>query len=85
MKRPQHKFSASYNDLSNQATKSLDTYTWSATDALNQRPSLSQYSNRFQRHAKDNFTYWPTDSAHQKPRCKYILNRSLISQSYLFI
>jgi hypothetical protein len=67
MKRPQ------YNDLSftssNPMTKSLDTLSWSGgTDALNQRPSVSQYSNRFQRHAKDNFSYWPTD---KKARCKY--------------
>ncbi len=75
MKRPQHKFSGSSNDLSftssNPATKSLDTFTWSATDALNQRPSLSQYSNRFQSHAKDNFSYWPTDLQSKKTRCEY--------------
>lgn len=71
LKRPQHKFSSSYNDLSftssNPTTKSLDTLTWSATDALRRRPSLSQYSNGFQHHAKDNFSYWPKDSTYQKP------------------
>jgi hypothetical protein len=75
MRRPQHKFSSSSNDLSftssNPTTKSLDTFSWSATNALNQRPSVSQYSNRFQRHAKDNFSYWPTDTTFKKPRCKY--------------
>jgi hypothetical protein len=71
LKRPQHNFSASYNDLSYPATKSMDTLTWSATDALKQRPSVSQYSNRFQRQAKDNFSYWPTDLSYKKPRCKY--------------
>jgi hypothetical protein len=76
LKRPQHKFSGSYNDLtltsSNPATKSLDTMPWSVTDALNRRPSDSQRSNRFQRHAKDNFTYWPTDSTQKITRRKYL-------------
>ena len=71
MRRPQHTFSASYNDLTAAGTQSLDANTWSATDALHQRPSLNQYSNQFQRHAKENFAYWPTDSAQNKPRCKY--------------
>ena len=44
--------------------------TWSATDELNRRPSLSRYSNRYERNAKDNFAYWPRDLAYQKPRCK---------------
>ncbi len=74
MKRPQHKFLASYNDLSytssNPATKSLDTLSWSGKDTLKPRPSVSEYTNRFQRPARDNFPYWPTDLSHKKPRCK---------------
>jgi hypothetical protein len=75
MKRPQHKFLGSYNDLSvtssNPATKYLDTMTWSGNDTLNRRPYASEQSNRFQRQAKDNFAYWPTDSTQKKMRCKY--------------
>ncbi len=75
MKRPQHKFSSSYNDLSsissNPTAKSFDTYTWSATDKPKQRPSESQQSSRVKHHAKDNSSYWPTDSDYKKNRCKY--------------
>ncbi|CAF1026958.1 unnamed protein product [Rotaria sordida] len=75
MLRAQHSFTSSSNqDLSNKTpnltTKSLDSMTWSATDQINQRPSLSQYSNRYERHAKDGFAYWPTDVTYNKPRCK---------------
>lgn len=71
LKRPQHKFSSSYNDLSSSPTKSFDANSWSTlTDTLKQRPSISQHSNRFQRQAKDNHAYWPTDSTQTKPRCK---------------
>ncbi len=48
--------------------------TWSATAQLNRRSSLSQYSNRYERHAKEGFAYWPTDIEYKKPRCKYYLN-----------
>jgi hypothetical protein len=72
LKKQQHVYSGSNNDLSysssNPATKSLDTLTWSATDALNRRPSLAQYANRYQRHAQDRFAYWPTDLTYKKPR-----------------
>jgi hypothetical protein len=76
MIRPQHVFASSSNQelsyaTSNPATQSLDAMTWSATDQLNRRPSLSQYTNRYERHAKGNFPYWPTDLAYQKPRCKF--------------
>ncbi len=73
LKRPQHKFSGSYNDLStsNPATRSLDTMTWSMNDTFNHRPSGSQHSNRFQRQAKDNFPYWPSDSKQKKTHSKY--------------
>ncbi|CAF0747533.1 unnamed protein product [Rotaria sp. Silwood1] len=74
MIRAQHSFTSSTQDLSNKTpnltTKSLDSMTWSATDQLNYRPSLSQYSNRYERHAKDGFAYWPTDLTYKKPRCK---------------
>lgn len=56
LKRPQHKFSASYNDLSftsaNPTTQSLNNMTWSNADALHSRPSASQHSNRLQRYAQ---------------------------------
>jgi len=72
MKRPQHKFSTSYNDLSltssNPTTQSLDTSTWSRVHTSNRRPSVSQYSSRHQRSGKDNFPYWPIDSTSKKPR-----------------
>jgi hypothetical protein len=76
MERSQHVFSSSSNqDLSNTTSnptiKSLDTVTWSSKDELNRRPSLSQYSNRYERHAKDGFSYWPTDLYYKKPRSKY--------------
>jgi hypothetical protein len=75
MKRPQHKFSSSYNDSSftssNPATQSMDSFTWAANDASNQRPNLSQYSNRSQQPAKDNFPYWPIDPTNKKTRSKY--------------
>ncbi|CAF2408348.1 unnamed protein product [Rotaria sp. Silwood2] len=74
MIRAQHSFTSSSQDLSNKTpnltTKSLDSMTWSATDQLKYRPSLSQYSNRYERHAKDGFAYWPTDLTYKKPRCK---------------
>ena len=58
MKRPQHKFSASYNDLSltsaNPTTQSLNNMTWSNADALHPRPSVSQHSSRYQRYAQNN-------------------------------
>lgn len=59
------------NKSLNSTTKSLDAMTWSATDQLNQRPCLSQYSNRYERHAKEGFNYWPNDITYAKPRCKY--------------
>jgi hypothetical protein len=76
MTRPQNTFSSSSNqDLSykssNPTTQSLDAVTWSLKDELNRRPSLSQYSNRYERHAKDGFAYWPTDLYYKKPRCKF--------------
>ena len=60
LKRPQHNFTASYNDLSytdaNPATKSLDVTTWSNHDNYSRRPSASQYlqsgSNKSQRKKK---------------------------------
>ena len=64
---------------SNLVTKSLDNMTWSATDQLNCRPSLSQYSNRYERHAKDGFTYWPTDLAYKKPRCMYCTIKTMLT------
>ncbi len=72
--RPQRTFSsASSQDFSytpsNPATKSLDAVTWSPKNELNRRPPLSQYSNRYERHAKDGFAYWPTDTYYKKPRC----------------
>jgi hypothetical protein len=77
MIRPQHTFSSPSNQdfthiPSNPATQSLDHMTWSATDQLNRRPSLSPYSNRYERHAKDGFAYWPTDLVYRKPRGKYL-------------
>ncbi|CAF0833606.1 unnamed protein product [Adineta ricciae] len=54
----------------NSAVQSTDPVTWSATAQLNRRASLSQYSNRYERHAKDGFAYWPTDTEYKKPRCK---------------
>ncbi|CAF4544637.1 unnamed protein product, partial [Rotaria magnacalcarata] len=49
--------SPSNQDVSNRkpniTAASLDSMTWSATEQLNHRPSLSQYSNRYERHAKD--------------------------------
>ncbi len=75
MKRPQHQFSSSYNDLSltssNPPTKSWESLAWSKIDASNQHPSLSQSSNSFQHNAKDNFSYQPMDSTYKKNRCKY--------------
>jgi hypothetical protein len=72
MSRSQDRFaSSSTQDLSNPTVKSLDSITWSAKNELNHRPSLSQYSNRYERHAKDGFPYWPTDLQYKKPRCKY--------------
>ncbi|CAF0830898.1 unnamed protein product [Adineta steineri] len=66
--------SSSFQDLSyqpsNPAARSMDSMTWSATAQLNRRPSLSQYSNRYERHAKDGFAFWPTDTEYKKPRCK---------------
>jgi hypothetical protein len=67
--------SPSSQDLSNATTKSLDTSTWSSTNELNRRPSLSQYSNRYERHAKDGFAYWPADAYYKKPRCKFFFNK----------
>jgi hypothetical protein len=58
----------------NPRVKSANPMTWSATAQLNRRASLSQYSNRFERHAKEGFAYWPTDIEYKKPRCKYYLN-----------
>ncbi|CAF3280476.1 unnamed protein product [Rotaria socialis] len=58
------------NKTPNITAASLDSMTWSATEQLNHRPSLSQYSNRYERHAKDGFSYWPTDINYKKPRCK---------------
>jgi hypothetical protein len=88
MNRPQHVFVSSSNQdfaytPSNPTTQSVDSMTWSATDQLNRRPSLSQYSNRYERHAKDNFPYWPTDVSYKKPRCKidrfvYVLIHTII-------
>lgn len=86
MNRPQHSFaSPSVQDLSNNTqnltAKSLDSMTWSATDQLNYRPSISQYSNRYERHAKEGFNYWPTDLDYKKPRCKYLLRGKQIDRS----
>lgn len=76
----------------NLTTKSIDSLTWSATDQLNHRPSLSQYGNRYERHAKDGFTYWPTDTDYKKPRCKYNrmnnkqkINKSIDRSYFIFI
>jgi len=70
--QPQHVFLPPPNqDLSNPAAKSLDAMTWSSKEELNRRPSLSQYSNRYERHAKEGFAYWPRDLYYKKPRCKY--------------
>ncbi|CAF3954240.1 unnamed protein product [Rotaria sp. Silwood2] len=70
MKRPQHRFSASYNDSSftsaNPATHSLDALTWSQNETLNRRPSLTRNSNRSQHYTKDNLSYRPPDSAYKK-------------------
>ena len=78
LKRPQHKFSGSYNDLTSvdPATKSLDAMTWSMADSYNQRPSVSRHSDRLQRLAKDNAAYWPTDSTQKKThrKCSKMLN-----------
>ncbi|CAF2590088.1 unnamed protein product [Rotaria sp. Silwood2] len=75
MKRPQHRFSASYNDSSftsaNPATHSLDALTWSQNETLNRRPSLTRNSNRSQHYTKDNLSYRPPDSAYKKNACKY--------------
>ena len=51
-------------------TKSVDPMSWSATAQLARRPSLTPYSNRYERHAKEGFAYWPTDVEYKKPRCK---------------
>ncbi|CAF1332530.1 unnamed protein product [Rotaria sordida] len=71
MKRPQHKFSSSYNDLSftskNPATQSLDALTWSQSNTLNQRPSLTRHSDRSQHYVKDNLSYRPPESTYKKP------------------
>lgn len=71
---PQVSPSASNQDISsnvsNTTPRSFDAATWSARDELNRRPSLSQYSNRYEQHAKDGFAYWPTDS-YKKPRSKF--------------
>lgn len=87
MVRPQHSFSSGSNqDISytpsNPTTQSLDAMTWSAKNELNRRPSLSQYSNRYERHAKDGFAYWPTDTYYKKPRSKYYQN---YNQSKIFV
>ena len=69
--RPQPDFSSSsFQEFSTSATDSLDSSTWSARSELNRRPSLSQYSNRYQQHAREGFAYWPT-LGYQKPRCKF--------------
>jgi len=65
--------SPSFNDsitksMNNFNVKSMNNLTWSATDELNKRPSLTQYNNRYSRHAKDGFTYWPTDVVYKKPK-----------------
>lgn len=58
LKRPQHRFSASYNDLSvtstNPTTQSLNATTWSNVDGPHQRPTASQHSNRFQHYSANN-------------------------------
>lgn len=90
MIRPQHSFSsASNHDISytpsNQATKSLDAVTWSSKDELNRRPSLSQYSNRYERHAKEGFAYWPTDTYYKKPRSKYYSQSLYLYLCFIFV
>ena len=68
---PQEFASSSRQDLSNSLTDSLNASTWSLRNELNHRPSLAQYSNVYEQHAKDGFAYWPTDSYYKKPRCKF--------------
>ena len=60
--------SASSLDLFQSRERFFDTLTWSATDELSRRPSLSGYANRYERHAKDGFVYWPKDLIKAKPR-----------------
>lgn len=62
--------SASFQDLSGRPTRSLEPMTWSATDELHRRPSLSRYTNRYEQHARDGFVYWPRDLTYQKPKSK---------------
>jgi hypothetical protein len=64
--------SGSNPNLVPSTVKSFDSMTWSATNELNRRPSLTRYSNRYERHAKDGFAYWPSEITSQKPRCKFI-------------
>ena len=79
---------SSSQDLShsttNSAVQSTDPVTWSATTQLNRRPSLSQYSNRYERHAKDGFAYWPTDTEYKKPRCKLFPIESMTHSRLFF-
>lgn len=69
MDHREHLFpSPSFQDLSNRTTRSFEPLTWSATDELNRRPSLSRYANRYEQHARDGFVYWPRDLTYQKPK-----------------
>lgn len=89
LKRPQHNFSASYNDLSftstNPMTKSMDTLTWSQSDALNRYQSSSQNPNRFQSISKDSFGHRSSNSAYKNSGCKYFKLKCILSYIYIYI
>lgn len=74
LKRPQHQFSASYNDFSvtsgNGSTQSLDALTWSQNDAVSRRPSLARYSNNFQQTVKERFPFLTSNSNNKRATCK---------------
>ncbi len=72
-------------NLSNGVTQSLNASTWSSRYELNRRPSLAQYSNRYEQHAKDGFAYWPPDPYYKKPRCKFFVCRKRSIDRLLFV
>ena len=74
MKRPQHQFSGSQNDLSftssNPATKSLDALTWSQNQTYQRRPSASQHPSRLQHQQQENSSHWMNESTSNKHQCE---------------